>query len=119
MDQMARHVGRDAPPARGLAPGDDLPDEYWQALLAAAGADEGRAAPGASVGRLRLRQMRENVLRVDCRRCERTLEIQKADAMRLYGQDASWKTVAQRLLDDTCTQRTGRHEEDGCWPSLV
>ena len=22
--------------------------------------------------------------------------------------------VGQRLLDNTCTQRTGRHEEDGC-----
>ena len=24
--------------------------------------------------------------------------------------------VAQRLLDNTCQQRTGRHEDDGCWP---
>jgi hypothetical protein len=22
------------------------------------------------------------------------------------------------LLDDTCQQRTGRHEEDGCWPTF-
>jgi hypothetical protein len=28
------------------------------------------------------------------------------------------KDVAQRLLDDTCQVRTGRHEEDGCWPSF-
>jgi hypothetical protein len=28
-----------------------------------------------------------------------------------------WRDVGQRLLDNTCTQRTGRHEEDGCWPS--
>jgi hypothetical protein len=28
------------------------------------------------------------------------------------------KAVGQRLLDDTCQQRTGRHEEDGCWPSF-
>ena len=27
---------------------------------------------------------------------------------------ATWKKVAQRLLDDTCQQRTGRFEEDGC-----
>jgi hypothetical protein len=24
--------------------------------------------------------------------------------------------VGQRLLDNTCPHRTGRHEEDGCWP---
>jgi hypothetical protein len=57
-------------------------------------------------------------MRVSCRRCERTVEIQTADAVRLYGGGAVWKDVAQRLLDDTCQQRTGRHEEDGCWPSF-
>jgi hypothetical protein len=31
---------------------------------------------------------------------------------------ATWKDVALRLLDDTCQVRTGRHEEDGCWPSF-
>jgi hypothetical protein len=49
-------------------------------------------------------------------RCSRTVEIQKVDAIRLYGQHAIWKDVGQRLLNDTCRQRTGRHEEDGCWP---
>jgi hypothetical protein len=49
-------------------------------------------------------------------RCGRTVEIQKADAVRLYGPLAVWKDVGQRLLDNTCQQRTGRHEEDGCWP---
>ena len=42
----------------------------------------------------------------------------KVDAIRLYGMQAVWKTVGQRLLDDTCAQRTGRHEEDGCWPAF-
>jgi hypothetical protein len=60
----------------------------------------------------------KHFLRVGCRRCGRTVEIQKADAARLYGQDALWKAVGQRLLDNTCTQRTGRHEEDGCWPTF-
>jgi hypothetical protein len=59
-----------------------------------------------------------HVLRVSCRRCERTVEIQTVDAVRLYGGKAIWKDVAQRLLDDTCQQRTGRHEEDGCWPAF-
>jgi hypothetical protein len=46
------------------------------------------------------------------------VEIRKADAARLYGPDAIWKDVGQRLLDNTCTRRTGRHEEDGCWPAF-
>jgi hypothetical protein len=29
----------------------------------------------------------------------------------LHGGNAVWKDVAQRLLDNTCQQRTGRHEE--------
>ncbi len=58
------------------------------------------------------------MLRVSCRRCDRTVEIQKADAVRLYGDKELWKDVAQRLLDNTCQQRTGRHEEDGCWPAF-
>ena len=53
-----------------------------------------------------------------CRRCGRIVEIQTADAVRLYGAETEWNTVGQRLLDNTCQQRTGRHEEDGCWPSF-
>ena len=51
-----------------------------------------------------------------CRRCARTVEIQKADAVRLYGPDAVWKDVGQRLLDNTCRSGPGAIEEDGCWP---
>jgi hypothetical protein len=46
------------------------------------------------------------------------VEIQTADAVRLYGESAVWRDVAQRMLNNTCLQRTGRHEEDGCWPAL-
>jgi hypothetical protein len=46
------------------------------------------------------------------------VEIQTVDAIRLYGGNAVWKQVAQRLLDDMCRQRTGRYEEDGCWPAF-
>jgi hypothetical protein len=52
---------------------------------------------------------------VSCSRCGRIVEIQKVDAVRLYGTNAIFKDVAQRLLDNTCQQPTGRHEEDGCW----
>nr|WP_092252856.1 hypothetical protein [Bradyrhizobium sp. Rc3b] len=102
-------------PAPPLGPADDLPSEYWGALL-----DDPRAEakPGPSGAALPLSQIARHLLRVGCRRCCRTVEIQKVDAVRLYGRDALWKTVGQRLLDNTCTQRTGRHEEDGCWPTF-
>ena len=53
------------------------------------------------------------MLRISCRRCERTVEIQTADAVRLYGGNAVWKDVAQRLLDNTCQQRTGSIQING------
>lgn len=117
MEKMARAVGRSAPPVRSLAPEDDLPSEYWQALLDDPSAGTADPGPGSSGRLLRLSQIPQHLLRVGCRRCGRTVEIQKADAARLYGPDAIWKVVGQRLLDNMCTIRTGRHEEDGCWPS--
>lgn len=69
-------------------------------------------------GPQRLSQIPQHLLRVACRRCGRTVEIQKVDGTRLYGRDELWREVGQRLLDNTCTQRTGRHEEDGCWPAF-
>ena len=115
MEKMASAVDVRAPPAAALAPGDDLPPEYWQALLEDARADA--RSPTPSSASLRLSEISQHLLRVSCRRCGRTVEIQKVDAIRLYGERAVWKEVGLRLLDDTCTQRTGRHEEDGCWPS--
>lgn len=115
IEKMAAGVGRSGPPKPGLAPDADLPQEYWQALLDDPRA-EARSAPSGAA--LRLSQIPQHILRVGCRRCARVVEIQKADAARLYGPDALWKDVGQRLLDNTCTQRTGRHEEDGCWPAF-
>src|SRR5512138_271819 len=96
------------------APDALLPAEYWEAVLKDARADE----TGAERRRRRLSEIQSHVLRISCRRCERTVEIQTVDAVRLYGGNAPWKDVAQRLLDNTCQQRTGRHEEDGCWPAF-
>ena len=101
MQEMAAVVGKSVPPKPGLAPEDDLPPEYWQALLADPRADATPASP--SGGTLRLRQIPQHVLRVGCRRCARVVEIQKVDAARLCGPDALWKDVGQRLLDNTCT----------------
>jgi hypothetical protein len=94
-------------------PEEPLPPEYWQSLL-----QDPRALSSSLKTRpRRLSEIPQHLLRVACRRCGRTVEIQKVDAVRLYGERAFWKDVGPRLLDDTCTQRTGRHEEDGCWPS--
>jgi hypothetical protein len=90
-----------------------LPSEYWDSVL-----KDPRAGDGVGMRQRKLSEIQRHVLRVSCRRCERTVEIQTVDAVRLYGGNAIWKNVAQRLLDDTCQQRTGRYEEDGCWPAF-
>jgi hypothetical protein len=114
MEKMAAAAGKTVAAKAGLAPDQNLPQEYWQALF-----DDPRALtkPSSAGEVLRLSQISQQVLRVTCRRCPRIVEIQKADAVRLYGWDATFRNVSQRLLDNTCTQRTGRHEEEGCWPS--
>lgn len=99
-----------------IGPGDDLPAEYWEALLRDAPADDRRS--GTCTRMQRLADLPQHLLRVSCRRCGRIVEIQKADATRLYGPQAPWKDVGQRLLDNTCQARTGRYEEDGCWPAF-
>ena len=93
-----------------------MPPEYWLAVLDEVETDRGK--PGPSIRTQRLSEIQRHLLRVACRRCGRIVEIQTADAVRLYGAETDWKTVGQRLLDNTCQQRTGRHEEDGCWPSF-
>lgn len=95
------------------APDEALPAEYWDSLL-----KDHRAGAGVAIPQRKLSEIQRHVLRVCCRRCERTVEIQTVDAIRLYGGSAVWKDVAQRLLDDTCEQRTGGQEEDGCWPGF-
>jgi hypothetical protein len=112
----AAAVGKNLPPSRTPGPGDEMPDAYWQAILNGASADQGPF--GTSIRTQQLSEIHRHLLRVACSRCRRTVEIQKADAVRLYGAQAVWKDVGQRLLDNTCQQRTGRHEEDGCWPSF-
>jgi len=114
MEKMAAALGRKALPAPPLAPNDDLPPEYWQALLEDARADA--MTSKSSIATRQLTAIPQHLLRVECRRCSGTVEIQKVDAIRLYGERTIWKYVGQRLVNETCTQRPGRHEEDGCWP---
>ena len=91
-----------------------LPAEYWESVLK----DPRAGSHDAQLRQRLLSEIQRHVLRISCRRCDRIVEIQKADAVRVYGGNAVWKDVAQRLLDDTCQQRTGRHEEDGCCPGF-
>jgi hypothetical protein len=116
MEKPATLVGRRTAVARPLGPSDEMPPEYWNALLSDACPDARPSGP--SIRMQRLSKIPWHVLRVSCRRCQRIVEIQKTDAIRLYGAQAIWKEVGQRLLDDTCQRRTGRHEEDGCWPGF-
>ena len=115
MDKMASLVGKNVPQRPGLAPDGDLPAEYWQALLDDPRA-EARSVPSGAA--LRLDQIPKHLLRVGCRRCGRIVEILTVDAVRLYDWEALWKDVGRRLLDNICGERTGRHEEDGCWPAF-
>ena len=113
MEKLAADAARRSAPS-GTGPDAPLPTEYWESVLK----DPRAGATGAQMRQRPLSEIQRQVLRVSCRRCERTVEIQTADAVRLYGGNAVWKEVAQRLLDNTCRQRTGRHEEDGCWPAF-
>jgi len=112
MKKLAAEAAR-RPAVSAAAPGEPLPAEYWESVL-----KDPRAGSGVRMRQRKLLEIQRHVLRVFCRRCERTVEIQTLDAIRLYGGKAVWKDVAQRLLADTCQQRTGRHEEDGCWPGF-
>jgi hypothetical protein len=113
MEKLAAEAAR-KPAHPNATPDAPLPAEYWESVLR----DPRAGAAGAQMRQRHLSEIQRHVLRVSCRRCERTVEIQTADAVRLYGGNAVWKDVAQRLLDNTCQQRTGRHEEDGCWPAF-
>jgi hypothetical protein len=89
MEKMAAAQSSKAPVTPALAPDDDLPP--------------GAEVAPSCVAALQLTEIPQHPLRVSCRRCSRTVEIQKVDAIRLYGQYAVWKDVGQRLLNDTYT----------------
>ncbi|MEW6766931.1 MAG: hypothetical protein AB1342_02770 [Pseudomonadota bacterium] len=114
MERLAAEAARKSAGAAPPAPEEALPAEYWESVLK----DPRAGADGIRMRKRRLSEIPRHVLRVACRRCDRTVEIQTADAVRLYGGNAIWKDVGQRLLDDTCRQRTGSHEDDGCWPAF-
>ena len=112
MEKLAAEAAR-RPAVPAAAPDEALPAEYWESLL-----QDPRARDGVRMRQRKLSEIQHHVLRIFCRRCERIVEIQTVDAVRLFGGGAIWKDVARRLLDDTCQQRTSRYEEDGCWPAF-
>jgi hypothetical protein len=116
MEKLAAAVGREARTMRSSGPADGMPPEYWESVLNDPPADARADRSGPPIRTQRVSEIPRHILRVSCSRCDRIVEIQKADAVRLYGTNAICKDVARRLLDNTCQQRTGRHEEDGCWP---
>jgi hypothetical protein len=113
MEKLAADASRKPAPPAG-SPQEPLPPEYWQSLLS----DPRSLSNPPETRQKRLSEIDRHLLRVACRRCGRTVEIQKVDAVRLYGPEAVWKDVGHRLLDNTCQVRTGHLEEDGCWPSF-
>lgn len=96
-----------------IGPADPMPDAYWDAILSDPRA---RARPGIPIQNRRLSEIPRPVLRVECLRCFRIVEIQTADALRLYGEHAVWKEVGKTLLEGGCQSRTGNRDDDGCWP---
>src|SRR3984885_13119941 len=90
MEKLAAEAARRPGPA-AAGPDAPLPGEYWEYVLK----DPRGSATEAQIRQRRLAEIQRRVLRVSCRRCERTVEIQTADAVRLYGGNAVWKDVAQ------------------------
>jgi hypothetical protein len=88
-------------------------DCWWDAVLSDPRAETPRPSPARTLG-----DIRGDLLRVECLRCFRIVEIRRDDAVRLFGSDATWKDVGNRMLADGCEHRTGRLEEDGCWPDF-
>jgi hypothetical protein len=97
-----------------LSPAEPLSDEYWDAVLQDPKARSGEIP----IQNRRLSEIPRHILRVSCRRCDRIVEIQTIDAVRLYGSHAIWKDFGGPLLDNGCQTRTGSREDDGCWPSF-
>jgi hypothetical protein len=111
MEKLAREAARHAE-SESLPP---IDDGWWDAVLS-----DPRAAgkPWLPIQQRRLDEIAREMLRVECRRCMRIIEISRSNAVRLFGPHAVWKDVGLELLGRGREHRTGRHEEDGCWPDF-
>ena len=66
--------GRRTCTTRPVGPADEMPPEYWKAVLADAGADT--TPTGSPIQKQRLCDIQRHALRVACHRCGRTVEIE-------------------------------------------
>src|SRR6266852_4250029 len=99
MKKLAAEVAR-RPALPAAAPDAPLPAEYWESVLK----DPRAQADGAQIRRRRLAEIQCHVLRVSCRRCECTVEIQTVDAVRLYGGNERCAATAGRHVPATLRQ---------------
>jgi hypothetical protein len=106
-EETARRMRDAAAPART----DE--DCWWDAVLSDPRAVTSTPSPARTLGEIRCK-----MLRVECIRCMRTIEISRSNAVRLFGPHAVWKDVGLDLLARGCEHRSGRLEEDGCWPDF-
>jgi hypothetical protein len=95
-------------------PGASPPPEWWGAVLADPRAVQATWIP---IQKRRLSAIQCELLRVECLKCSRCVEIRRLDAIKLYGPDTLWRDVGEVLLDRGCQHRTGNRDEDGCWPN--
>ena len=97
-EQMEK-LARDRLAAIETAPDDTPPDAWCDSVLSDPSA---AGKPWLPIQQRRLSEIPRHLLRVECLRCSRIVEIQKADAIRLYGPHAVYKDVGQALLDGGC-----------------
>jgi hypothetical protein len=109
MEKLARERARDNDAS---TPDQPPPAEWWDSVLT-----DPRASgkPWLPIKQCRLSEVPRELLRLECLKC-RCIEIQRADAIRLYGPHAVQKDVGMVLLEQGCPARGGSHE-DGCWPN--
>ena len=70
MEKLPAEVAR-RPAAPAAAPDEPLPAEYWDSVLK----DPRAGVSGDQMRKRRLAEIQRHVLRVSCRRCERTFHL--------------------------------------------
>jgi hypothetical protein len=105
LEKPAAAVGREPRTMRTLGPADAMPPEYRESVL-----NDPRARAGRSVHRaLRLSGIPQHILRVSCSRCGRTVEIQKADAVRLLSDCSSRRRFPSPSMRRSTRSRRSSH----------
>jgi hypothetical protein len=77
-----------------------------------AAADPRAETPATVAGAPALGGVQSELLRVECLRCFRIVEIQRLDAIKVNGSDAVWRDVGRRFIGQADTRK------DGCWPGF-